>query len=338
MFITMKIGTIDIPRAILLAPMEDVTDISFRLICKRLGADIMYTEFVNSEGLIRQSEKTKRKMGFLPEERPFGIQIYGGEEHSMAEAARMAEELRPDLIDINCGCWVRNVAGHGAGAGLLRDLRKMQGIVREVVKTVRVPVTVKTRLGWDEKSIKIIDVARMIEDTGAQALTIHCRTRAQGHKGEPDYSWIPKVRQVVSIPIIVNGGVDSPEAAKRVFDMTGCDGVMIARGAVQNPWIFSEIKHHLATGEFLPEPSHERRIELMLEHLMLSVQFKGERTGVIEFRKHYSGYLRNQAGVSKLRAELMQFTELQPIVKRLREFGGYLSAHPAVEPNEQLAA
>ena len=334
----MKIGKIDIPQAILLAPMEDVTDVSFRLICKRLGADIMYTEFVNSEGLIRQSEKTKRKMAFLPEERPFGIQIYGGEEDSMTQAARMAEELQPDLIDINCGCWVRNVAGHGAGAGLLRDLPKMQRIVREVVKTVNVPVTVKTRLGWDEKSIQILDVAKMIEDTGAQALTIHCRTRAQGHKGEPDYSWIPRVKQTVSIPIIVNGGVESPEAAKHVFDITGCDGIMVARGAVQNPWIFSEIKHHLATGELLPEPSSEQRIEVMLEHLKLSVQMKGEHTGVLEFRKHYSGYLRNQPGVSKLRAEMMQLTELAPIVNKLREFTDHLATDLDLEPNEHLAA
>src|ERR1041385_4693105 len=225
----MKIGNINIDKAILLAPMEDVTDIPFRLICKRLGADIVYTEFVNAEGLIRQSEKTKRKMLFLPEERPFGIQIYGGEECSMENAARMAAELQPDLIDINCGCWVRNVVGQGAGAGLLRDLSKMQKIVASDVNSVKLPVTVKARLGWDEKSIQIVDVAKMVEDTGAQALTIHCRTRAQGHKGDPDYSWIPKVKQAVTIPIIVNGGVESPADAKRVFDETGCDGIMIDR-------------------------------------------------------------------------------------------------------------
>ncbi|MBI1806732.1 MAG: tRNA dihydrouridine synthase DusB [Ignavibacteria bacterium] len=334
----MKIGTIDIPQAILLAPMEDVTDISFRLMCKRLGADIMYTEFVNSEGLIRQTEKTKQKMMFLPQERPFGIQIYGGKENSMARAACMAEELHPDLIDINCGCWVRNVAGHGAGAGLLRDLPKMQRIVREVVKSVSLPVTVKTRLGWDTTSIQIIDVARMIEDTGAQALTVHCRTRAQGHKGDPDYSWIPSLKQAVCIPIIVNGGVDCPEMAKRVFDTTGCDGVMVARGAIQNPWIFSEIKHYLVTGKLLPEPSLRHRIEILLEHLNLSVRYKGERSGVIEFRKHYSGYLRNQSGISKVRAELMQFTELPSIIKKLREVLDLYPVHDRAERNEHLAA
>src|SRR5437867_3764086 len=209
----MQIGKINISRPILLAPMEDVTDISFRLICKRLGADILYTEFVNSEGLVRNSEKTKRKMVFLPEERPFGIQIYGGEERSMGGAARLAEELQPDLIDINCGCWVRNVAGHGAGAGLLKDLSRMSRIISSVVQAVQIPVTVKTRLGWDAGSIQIVDVAKMVEAAGAQALTIHCRTRAQGHSGDPDYTLISRVKEAVKIPIIVNGGIVSPHSA-----------------------------------------------------------------------------------------------------------------------------
>ena len=331
----MHIDNIQIPNALLLAPMEDVTDIPFRLICKKLGADVMYTEFVNSEGLVRQSEKTHRKMMFLPEERPFGIQIYGGEGASMEGAARMAEELQPDLIDINCGCWVRNVAGHGAGAGLLRDLTKMQQIISSVVNAVKLPVTVKTRLGWDSQSIQIIDVAKMVEDTGARALTIHCRTRAQGHKGDPDYAWIPKVKQHVKIPIIVNGGIETPQQAKMVFDATGCDGVMIARGAIQNPWVFNEIKHFLKTGQILPEPELGERVSLLLEHLNLSVQHKGERYGVIEFRKHYSGYLRSQPGIAKLRAELMQKTEMQPIADRLRQF---VDTRVPLQPNESLAA
>ncbi|HEV8537745.1 MAG TPA: tRNA dihydrouridine synthase DusB [Bacteroidota bacterium] len=321
----MQIGKINIPRAILLAPMEDVTDIPFRLICKKLGADIMYTEFVNSEGLVRNSEKTKKKMMFLEEERPFGIQIYGGGESSMGNAARMAAELQPDLIDINCGCWVKNVAGHGAGAGLLRDLPKMERIISSVVSAVQLPVTVKTRLGWDSESIRIVDVAKMIESTGAKGLTIHCRTRAQGHKGDPDYSWIPVVREAVGIPIIVNGGVESPQATKEIFDSTGCDGLMIARGAIQNPWIFTETKHFLETGELLPQPSFHERLEILLEHLLLSVKHKGERKGVIEFRKHYSGYLRGVPGVSKLRAELMRYDDLQPIIDHIRSFAGQLS-------------
>jgi tRNA-dihydrouridine synthase B len=334
----MIIGKINIPKALLLAPMEDVTDIPFRLICKRLAADVMYTEFVNSEGLIRKSAKTKRKMMFLPEERPFGIQIYGGEECSMEQAAHMAEELQPDLIDINCGCWVRNVVGHGAGAGLLRDLPKMRQIVSSVVDAVALPVTVKTRLGWDTQSIQIVDVAKMIEDTGAKGLTIHCRTRAQGHKGEPDYSWIPKVKEAVSIPIIVNGGIDSPQSVKQVFDTTGCDGVMIARAAVSNPWIFREIRHYLTTGTLLAEPTMEERIDVLLEHLKLSVEYKGERYGVMEFRKHYSGYLHSLPGVSKFRAELMQYKDLEPIIQRIQQFLETLPTELRVPQDDMLAA
>ncbi|TAK53063.1 MAG: tRNA dihydrouridine synthase DusB [Bacteroidetes bacterium] len=316
----MIIGQINIQHAVLLAPMEDVTDISFRLVCKRLGADIVYTEFVNSEGLVRNSEKTKRKMMFLEEERPFGIQLYGGSECSMESAAKMAEELQPDLIDINCGCWVKNVVGQGAGSGLLKDLAKMRSVIASVVKSVNIPVTVKTRLGWDEKSIQIDEVARMVEDCGAKSLTIHCRTRSQGNKGEVDYSWIPVVKRAVSIPIIVNGGIDSAQKAHSVFIETGCDGIMIASGAIYNPWIFREIKHYLHTGELLSPPSLEDRIALLQEHLNHSVQLKGERQGVIEFRKYYSGYLRGYSGVSRLRAELMKYVEQQPVIDTLDRF------------------
>ncbi|MEK6755955.1 MAG: tRNA-dihydrouridine synthase family protein, partial [Bacteroidota bacterium] len=231
----MRIGKIDIDKPIVLAPMEDVTDVAFRVICRRLGADIVYTEFVNSEGLIRDSVKAKNKMMFLEEERPFGIQLYGGEETPMESAARIAESYGPDLIDINCGCWVRDVALRGAGAGLLRDLPRMEKIVSRVINTVKLPVTVKTRLGWDAESIRIVDVARMLEQTGVSALTVHCRTRAQGHKGEPDFSRIPEVKSAVSIPIFVNGGMMTPEKIKQIFDETGCDGVMIGRGAIDNP-------------------------------------------------------------------------------------------------------
>jgi tRNA-dihydrouridine synthase B len=315
-----RVGTYSIDKAVLLAPMEDVTDVAFRLICKRMGADVMYTEFVNAEGLVRDSEKTKQKMMFLDEERPFGIQIYGGSEESMEGAAKMAEELRPDLIDINCGCWVTNVTGQGAGAALLRDLPHMGRVVERVVKSVNLPVTVKTRLGWDEKSIRIVEVAKMIEDTGAAALTIHCRTRTQGHKGDPDYSWIAKVKERVRIPIVVNGGIDSPEAAKRVFETTGCDGVMVARGALYNPWIFREIKHCFGHGNPLPPPTLTERIDLLLDHFHLSVQYKGEKKGVIEFRKYYAGYLRNLPGVGKLRAELMQYADAEMVETRLRQF------------------
>jgi tRNA-dihydrouridine synthase B len=316
----LKIGLIDIPNAILLAPMEDVTDIAFRLICKQLGADIMFTEFVNAEGLVRNSDKTKSKMLFLKEERPFGIQIYGNLESSMEGAARMAEELQPDIIDINCGCWVRKVVGHGAGSGLLRDLQKMENIITSVTRNVKLPVTVKTRLGWDQKSIVITEVAKMVESTGAQALTIHCRTRTQGNNGDPDYSLIPDVKRAVSIPIIVNGGIDSPEKGNYILNETGCDGIMIARGAINNPWIFRETKEYITNGTIPPAPSFIDHINMLINHLNLAVKYKGERRAAIEIRKHYSGYLRGVPGVAKLRTDLMQCTTARQIVDRLEGF------------------
>ena len=316
----MQIGPIHIDKAILLAPMENVTDISFRLVCKRLGADLTYTEFVNCEGLVRNSKKTKAKMRFLEEERPFGIQIYGGQETSMGGAARMAEEMNPDLIDINCGCWVKNIANSGAGAGLLKDLPRMERIIRAVIGAVELPVTVKTRLGWDTNSINIVETAKMVEQTGARALTIHCRTRAQGHSGDPDYAWIAKVKEAVRIPIIVNGSINTPEIAKRVFDETGCDGVMVARAAINNPWIFRHIRHYLSTGELLPAPTFEQRMSALRDHLETSVVYKGEQRAVLEFRKHYSGYLHGQPGIARLRAEMMRYTELAPILEALERY------------------
>lgn len=323
----MKLGNIILDRGLLLAPMEDVTDLPFRVICKRLGADLVYTEFVNSEGLARGSKKTEKKMVFWEEERPFGIQIYGGEVDSMAEAARCAESFHPDLIDINCGCWVKDVAMRGAGAGLLRDLPKMEKIASTVVNAVNVPVTLKTRLGWDRNSIRIIDVAKMCEQVGIKALTVHCRTRDQGHKGEVDYSWIPKIKEAVTIPVVVNGDIVSPQNVKAAFEATGADAVMIGRGAVVNPWIFKETKHFMATGELLPVPTVEERVNLLREHLRLSVEFKGERAGVIELRKHYSGFLRGLPHVSRIRMELMQFTEAEPIFEHLTRFLEHYSPH-----------
>ena len=330
----MKIGNVEVHKGVLLAPMEDVTDLPFRVICKRLEADIVYTEFVNSEGLVRGSEKTKKKMLFWEEERPFAIQIYGGEITSMAGAAQLAESFQPDIIDINCGCWVKDVAMRGAGAGLLRDLPKMEKIASTVVNAVKTPVTLKTRLGWDAKSIRIVDVAKMCEQAGIQALAVHCRTRDQGHKGAVDYSWIPKIKEAVSIPIIVNGDVVTPQNVKHVFDTTGCDAVMIGRGAVLNPWIFRQTKHYLATGELLPEPTIEERVGLLREHIRLAVEFKGERAGVIEMRKHYAGFLRGMPHVSKIRMELMQFTEAEPIFKHLTNFLEFYS--PGVESDTTL--
>jgi tRNA-dihydrouridine synthase B len=316
----MTLNDVIAKKPILLAPMEDVTDLPFRVICKRLGADIVYTEFVNSEGLIRDSRKAKEKMQFLEEERPFGIQIYGGEESSMEGAARIAESCNPDLIDINCGCWVKDVALRGAGAGLLRDLPKMERVVTSVIRTVNLPVTVKTRLGWDAASIRIVDVAKMLEQCGVKALTIHCRTRDQGHKGNPDFTWILKVKSAVSIPIFANGSIDTAQRIKEVFEETGCDGVMIGRGAIDNPWIFSQTKWFLSTGVLPADPDLDERFDILTEHVRLSVEFKGERKGVIEFRKHYAGYLKGLPFASKVRQEMMPYSELNPVIDRLEEY------------------
>lgn len=317
----MKIGNLEFNKPLLLAPMEDVTDISFRLICKELGADIMYTEFVNAEGLARESEKTKLKMFFTNEERPFGIQLYGGGDVAMEIATEKANELEPDIIDINCGCWVKNVAiKNGAGAGLLRDLPQMKKIVEGVISKTKIPVTVKTRLGWDSENINITEVAKMLEDIGVKGLTIHCRTRAQGNKGIPDFSWIEKVKNVVAIPIIVNGNIFTPEDVVNIFDSTGCDGVMIARGAIENPWIFKQAKELLFDGKVKTEVSIEDRINLILKHLQLAIKYKGERSGVIEMRKHYSGYLKGIQNISILRNKLVHLKLFSEIEILLNEY------------------
>jgi len=280
---------------------------------------LVYTEFTSSEALIRDARKSLAKIRVVNEERPVAIQIFGGVETSMEGATRIAERANPDFIDINCGCWVKKVALREAGAGLLRDLAKFEAIVKSVIGATALPVTVKTRLGWDERSIVIVDVARMVEQAGAQALAIHCRTRDQGHRGNADWSWLEKVKQAVSIPIIGNGDVNTPEDVKRMFE-TGCDGVMIGRGAIQNPWIFSQAKHYLATGEHLPGPSVSERIHMCVEHLNLCVRERGEQRAVIEFRKHYSGYLRGLRNAAKLRSELMQHTTLDSVLTRLHVF------------------
>jgi tRNA-dihydrouridine synthase B len=320
-----RIGSIDIEKGLLLAPMEDVTDLPFRVICKRFGADIVYTEFVNSDGLTRGSKKTQKKMFFREEERPLGIQIYGGEVERMATAAEIAESFQPDLIDINCGCWVKDVAMRGAGAGLLRDIPKMERLAATVVNAVKTPVTLKTRLGWDPASIRIVDVAKMCEQVGIKAITIHCRTRDQGHKGSVDYSWIPRVKEAVSIPVIVNGDVVTPEHVASVLATTGADAVMIGRGAILNPWIFREAKHYLKTGELLPEATLEERVQTLREHLDLAIEYKGERVGVLEMRKHYAGYLRHMPMMARIRAGLMTFTQKAEIDRFLE---GLLEAYP----------
>ena len=308
-----SIGKINIEKAILLAPMEDVTDVSFRLVCRELGADVVYTEFVNSEGLIRESEKTHKKLEIVDEERPVGIQIYGSNIESMVGGAKIAEAENPDLIDINAGCWVKNVVGHGAGSALLKDPPYMQKMVKEIVDSVSLPVSVKTRLGWDDNSIQILEVAKRLEDVGVQALTVHCRTRKMGHKGEAYWDWIPKIKEVVSIPVVLNGNVLSAHDVKKAFDEIGADAVMIARGAIGNPWIFKEAKELLTNGFISSTITEEIKINTCLQHLKLAVKVKGERRAVIEHRKFYTGYLKGLHNVSKVRQALMQETEFEQV-------------------------
>lgn len=315
-----KVGNIEIDKALLLAPMEDVTDISFRNLCKEFGADIVYTEFVNSEGLIRSNEKTHKKLKITEKERPVGIQIYGENLDSMVSAARIAEEENPDIIDINAGCWVKKVANRGAGAGLLKDPPYLEKMVRSIVQAVSKPVTVKTRIGWDKDTIHIVEIAQRLEEAGAQALTIHCRTRQQGHSGDADWEWIDKIKDVVKIPVVLNGGVFTPENVKAVFDNTKADGVMIARGAISNPWIFKESKELLEYGSIISNADHTEKISVALKHLEDSISIKGEKRAVLEFRKYYSAYLKGLHGVSAIRQEMMTYIEFAPIQERLLRY------------------
>lgn len=328
-----EVGNIKIEKAVLLAPMEDVTSVPFRKLCKELGADIVYTEFVNSDGLIRANQKTKKKLEITEEERPVGIQIYGGNLEPMIEAAKIAEQENPDIIDINAGCWVKKVAHRGAGAGLLKDPPYLQQMVSEIVKVTNLPVTVKTRIGWDDNSILILDVAKRLEDAGIKALTVHCRTRCQGHSGEADWSWIPKIKEVVRIPVIVNGGIFTAHDAKRAFDETGADGVMIARGAIDHPWIFREIKELLHKGFIENEVDVEERIQTALRHLRYEVEYKEMKRAVIPFRKYYTGYLKGLYNSSKIRQELMKHEEYKSIEEILLKYLEYLKNHAEVSDN-----
>lgn len=313
--------------ALLLAPMEDVTNLAFRRLCKEMGADIVYTEFVNSEGLIRNNKKTGEKLTIEDNERPVGIQIYGENIESMVRAAIMSEEANPDLIDINAGCWVKKVCNRGAGAGLLKDPEYMQKMAHEIVKAVNKPVTVKTRIGWDNDSIVILDVAKRLEDAGIKALTVHCRTRSQGHSGDADYSWIPKIKEVVKIPVIVNGGIFTPYDVKNVFENYNPDGVMIARGAIEHPWIFKETKELLETGEIKTKVDPELRIFTALRHLKYELELREERRAVIPFRKYYTGYLKGLPNSSKVRQEIMKHENYAGVENVLLSYLEELKAH-----------
>jgi tRNA-dihydrouridine synthase B len=279
---------------LLLAPMEDVSDPPFRAVCKVNGADLMYTEFISSEGLIRDAIKSKKKLEIFDYERPIGIQIFGGDEESMAMAAQIVDATEPDLLDINFGCPVKKVVCKGAGAGILKDLPQMVKVTQAVVKSTKLPVTVKTRLGWDDNSKNIEEVAERLFDVGIKALTIHGRTRAQLYKGEADWSLIAKVKNNprIQIPIFGNGDIDSPEKALAYKNKYGVDGIMIGRAAIGYPWIFNEIKHYLKTGAHLPAPSIEQRVDVCRQHLNHSIEWKGEIVGIFEMRRHYTHYFR----------------------------------------------
>ncbi|MBF2055232.1 MAG: tRNA dihydrouridine synthase DusB [Candidatus Sericytochromatia bacterium] len=310
---------------VVLAPMEDVTDLAFRLICKRHGADIVYTEFVSSEALIRDIRGAINKMRILDEERPIGIQIYGNKVESMVQAARIVEQAEPDLLDINYGCPSKHVAGSGAGSGLLKTPELMEAITRGVIDAVNLPVTAKTRLGWCDGQINIVEIARMLERCGIQVLTIHGRTRSQKFKGQANWELIGTAKQAVQIPIIGNGDVVSPENARTLLDVAGVDGVMIGRGAYGRPWIFKQTKHFLQHGEILPDPELAERVEVLFEHLALSIQFKGERRSALEMGKHYGNYLKGVRNVKHLKAalrSLSSYDEIHSTITRfIRQFG-----------------
>ena len=320
----MNIGSITLPKKpLFLAPMEDVTDSPFRQICRQKGADIVFTEFISSEALIRDSDIALHKMSYSESERPFGIQIFGGREEAMEGAAKVAENNNPDLVDINFGCPVYKVVNKGAGAACLKDLDMMERMAGTVVDAVTSkPVTVKTRLGWDDSTIRIQEVALMLQRLGVKALTVHARTRAQKYKGDARWEWLKKLKDTpgLEIPIIGNGDVTTPELAKKMFEETGVDGVMIGRGAIGNPWIFEQTRHYLETDELLPEPTLQQRLELTAEQLRKSVEHQGERYGVIIMKKHYGQYLKGIRNGKKLRLELMKYSEMNPILEILLNF------------------
>ncbi len=322
----MKIGHVEVDQGILLAPMEDVTDPPFRRVCHRLGADIVYTEFISCEGLIRDARRSMHKLKIYEDERPVAIQIFGGREEAMAESARIAEEAGPDFIDINCGCWVKDVVKRNAGAGLLRDLPLMQQIVKSVVDNTSLPVTVKTRLGWDRNSIRVVEVAKMMEDVGAVAFALHCRTRDQGHEGLVSWEYIEQIKNAVSIPVILNGDVKTPEDVKRAFE-TGADAVMIGRGAIGNPWIFRDSHEYLRTGVIPEPPTLDERIEVALEHLRNNIDFKGEKYGILELRKFWGGYLKGLPLAAHVRRDLVVAPDIEVITRRLDLYREEVDVH-----------
>lgn len=317
-----KIGNISLPSfPLLLAPMEDVSDPPFRAVCKKNGADLMFTEFISSEGLIRDAIKSRQKLDIFKEERPVGIQIFGGDEEALALSARIVETVQPDLLDINFGCPVKKVVCKGAGAAVLKDVDLMVRLTKAVIASTHLPVTVKTRLGWDHSSINILEVAERLQDIGIQALSIHGRTRSQLYKGEADWTWIAKVRENprIHIPIFGNGDIDSPEKALEYKNRYGVDGIMIGRAAIGNPWFFREVKHFFATGEKLSPPTMEEKLTVIRQHLRASIAWKGEKLGIFEMRRHYANYLKGIPHIKSLRTQLVTLGTLSEIEAVLDE-------------------
>ena len=305
----------------LLAPMEDVSDPPFRAVCKDNGADLMYTEFISSEGLIRDAAKSLKKLDIFEYERPIGIQIFGSDIEVMKEATEIATEAKPDLIDINYGCPVKAVVCKGAGSGILQNIPKMVKMTEEIVKSTSLPVTVKTRLGWDESSKNIEEVAERLQDIGIKALTIHGRTRVQMYKGDADWTLIGKIKNNprITIPIFGNGDVDSPEKALENKNKYGVDGIMIGRASIGYPWIFNEVKHFLKTGTHLPAPGVEERVQVCLKHLQHSIEWKGQRQGVIEMRRHYANYFKGFPNFKETRMKLVTTYEYQEVLDLLEQ-------------------
>lgn len=317
-----KIGNIEIgEHPLLLAPMEDVSDPPFRILCKELGADLVFTEFISSEGLIRSAAKSVHKLDIYDAERPVGIQIFGSDIESMRLSARIVEAANPDILDINYGCPVSKVACKGAGAGILKDIDLMESMTREIVKSTHLPVTVKTRLGWDENSIKIVEVALRLQDAGIKALSIHARTRHQMYKGESDWSWIQKVKEHpdIEIPIFGNGDVDTPEKAHHNRITYGADGIMIGRASIGNPWVFREIKHYFETGTHLAPPSLAERVEVCRRHLQMEVDWKGKTLGMLEMRRHYTNYFKHIPNFKPLRMRLVTSENYQELLDTFAE-------------------
>jgi len=324
----LTIGNIDFgPYPLFLAPMEDITDPSFRSLCRVNGADLVYTEFISSDGLIREGASSVRKLTIYEPERPVGIQLYGHITGAMVEAALIAEQSKPELIDINFGCPVKKIANRGAGAGMLRNIPLMISMTEAIVRAVSLPVTVKTRLGWDENSKNIVEVAEKLQDAGIKAITIHGRTRAQLYKGEADWTLIGEVRNNprMRIPVIGNGDIDGPEKARDMFSRFGVDGIMIGRASVGRPWIFRHIKHHLATGELLPEPTVAEKADLALIHLEKSIFFKEGKKSIFEMRRHLGNYFKGLPNFRETRLKLLTAVEpdhIRALINEIREKWG----------------